>query len=136
MSKTTRKKSKSAKKAKSEAKKILTGYINQIALEQHDQAIMIDHEAVCCTKAEVLARHIWKSALGYTEEIVIVDKETGAVTKKYEVHRPDKVYVTMLYDRMEGRVPTVEVKPTDSKPSVAERVSKEGKNRLNNIAKG
>jgi hypothetical protein len=131
------KKSKSTRKVKAEAKKLLTKFVNQIAIEQYDEAIMVDREAVTVTKAEALARIMWKEALGWVERIDIIDKESGKVLGvKEKLHPPDKTYVTMLYDRMEGRVPTVEVKPTDSKPSVADRVSKEGTKRLNSIAKG
>lgn len=120
---------------KAKARKLLTEFINQIADEIHHDPEIIDEEAVMVTKAEKLARFIWKSALGYTETVNIVNKETGELTRKTVPHPPDKKYVDILYDRMEGRVPTVEIKDTDSRPTVADRVSREGKGRLNKLAK-
>jgi len=126
-----------AKKRKA-ASKLVTKFIREIAAETHDDPLItgkgID-DARMMTKAEALARYMWKAALGYKEEVEIINKETGQVTGVKEViYFPDKTYVTMLYDRLEGRVPTVEVKETDNKPSVADNVSAEGRNRLNNLA--
>ncbi len=124
------------KTSKNAARKLLTKFINEIALEQHDEAIMVDREAVCVTKAEALARLMWKNALGWIERVDIVDKKSGIVLGVKEIyHSPDKIYVTMLYDRMEGKVAPVEPEKADAKVSVAEKVSREGKNRLNSMAK-
>ncbi len=125
-------------KKKRAANKILTQFIREIANEMSDELLVTGphvEDSRIMTKAEALARYMWKAALGYKEEIQIKDKKTGELHVTEKIHAPDKIYVTLLYDRMEGRVPTVEVKDTDTKPSVAERVSKEGVNRLNNLAK-
>ena len=120
------------------ASKLVTEYIRKIAAETHPDPLItgkgID-DAHMITNAEALARYMWKAALGYKEEIEIINKETGQVTGvKKVIYFPDKAYVTLLYDRLEGRVPTVEVKAADDKPSVADRVTQEGKNRLNSLA--
>lgn len=129
-------KSKSTRKAKAEARKLLTKFINQILQEPHGDPVIIDGDAVIVTKAEALARHIVKGALGYVETTDIIDDKTGKkLGRKETVVKPDKTYVAMVYERMEGRVPTVEVKETDSKPSVKDRVSAESKNRLNSLTK-
>ena len=126
-------------KKKRAANKILTQFIREIANEMSDELLVTGpsvEDSRMMTKAEALARYIWKAARGYKEKIEVLDKDTGQVIDiKEKIHFPDKTYVILLYDRMEGRVPTVEVKDTDTKPSVAERVSKEGVNRLNNLAK-
>jgi len=126
-------------KIKIEANKLLTHFIREIANEVHDNPLItgpaIDDSRMI-TKAEALARYIFKAALGYKETVEVIDKKTGRVIGHKEIiHPPDKVYVTMLYDRMEGRVPTVEVKETSKKATAADRVSKLAKDRINSIAK-
>ncbi|MHA2264967.1 MAG: hypothetical protein ACXAEN_21450 [Candidatus Thorarchaeota archaeon] len=125
--------------SKAKASKLVTQFIKQIAEETHEDPLItgpaID-DAHMITKAEALARFMWRAALGYKEEVEIIDSKTGRVTGKKEViHFPDKAYVTLLYDRLEGRVPTVEVDKGKDKPSVTDKVSNEGKNRLNSLAK-
>lgn len=121
------------------ASKLVTEFIRKIAAETHPDPLITGEgidDARMVTNAEALARYMWKAALGYKETVEVLDKNTGQVLGTKEVVCfPDKAYITLLYDRLEGRVPTVEVKETDSKPSVADRVSSEGKNRLNNLAK-
>ena len=121
------------------ASKLVTEYIRKIATETHPDPLItgkgID-DAHMITNAEALARYMWKAALGYTEEVEILDKTTGQVMgTKSVVYFPDKAYVTLLYDRLEGRVPTVEVKAADDKPTAADKVSELSRNRLNNLAK-
>lgn len=127
------------RKKKRAANKILTQFIRDIANEMSDELLVTGphvEDSRIMTKAEALARYMWKAALGYKEEVEVLDKKSGQVLGVKEVvHFPDKTYVTLLYDRMEGKVPTVEIRDTDSKPTVADRVSKEGANRLNNLAK-
>ncbi len=126
-------------KKKRAASKLVTGFIRQIAEELHEDLLItgpgIDDSRMI-TKAEALARFMWRAALGYKEEVEVVDKQSGAVVGVKEViHFPDKAYVILLYDRLEGKVPIVEPEKGDSKASVADKVSREVKSRLNNIAK-
>jgi len=126
-------------KVKIEANKLLTHFIREIANEVHDNPLItgpaIDDSRMI-TKAEALARYIFKAALGYKETVEVIDKKTGRVIGHKEIiHPPDKVYVTMLYDRMEGRVPTVEVKETSKKATASDRVSKLTIGMINSIAK-
>lgn len=56
------------------------------------------------TKAEALARTIWKMALGFEEQIKVTDTKTGKpklVTKK---HKPEMSCINMIFDRLEGKV--------------------------------
>jgi hypothetical protein len=76
------------------------------------------------TKAEALARNLWKLALGYVEVIITED---GAV-KKVE-HQPDAKIAFLLMDRMEGRAPTA-VDDSDDRPSTAKKVSDQGLKRI------
>jgi hypothetical protein len=126
------------KKKKATAKKLLTQFIRQIAEQEHDSPIVtgpdID-DARMVTKAEALAHFIWKAALGFKEEVRIVDKDSGEISIKERVVFPDKHYIDIVLDRMEGKVSPAEPEKASSKASVADRVSKESKNRLNNLAK-
>ena len=129
-------KQKSTRKAKAEAKKLLTGFINQIALEDSDVTKVTGEEIgdiEFISKAEALARYIWKAAQGYKEIIVSVDKKSGERTEHEKINAPDKAYVIMLYDRMEGKATNTEAVADDSKPTVGDRVSEQAKNRLNKL---
>ena len=129
-------KQKSTRKAKAEAKKLLTGFINDIALEDSDITRISGEEigdVEFMSKAEALARYIWKAAQGYREIVVAVDSKTGERTERTVIHAPDKAYVIMLYDRMEGKAANTEAVVDDSKPTVGDRVSEQAKNRLNKL---
>ena len=124
---------------KAKASRLLTQFIREIAEETHIDPLITGEgidDARMITKAEALARYMWNAALGYKQKVEVLDKVTGQVIGDKEViHFPDKTYVTMLYDRLEGRVPTVEIKDEDTKATVADKGSGEGKKRLNNLAK-
>ncbi len=132
-------KQKSTRKARAEAKKLLTSFINDIALEDSDVTRVTGEEigdVEFMSKAEALARYIWKAAQGYKEIVVAVDNKTGERTERTVIHAPDKAYVIMLYDRMEGKATNTEAVVEDGKPTIGDRVSEQAKGRLNSIAKG
>lgn len=110
------------------AGKLLSQFIRQIA-EEETELVKIDGEDKMVTKAEALARLVWKKALGYKE----IKIEKG-VPIEYE-YRSDKGYAAVLFDRMEGRAPT-SLDEGDEKLSVAERVSEQGKKRINKVLDG
>jgi hypothetical protein len=118
------------------AGKLLSKYIREILNEEHDDPLIKarGEEAVMVTKAEAIARHVVKSALGYTEQ---EDVYVGGVKKgvKDVVHKPDKTFICLVWDRMEGRVVPMEIKPGGDKASAADKVSEQGKKRLDQIAK-
>jgi len=124
---------------KAQANRLLTKFIRQIAEEVHEDPLITGEgidDARMITKAEALARYMWNAALGYKQKVEVLDKTTGQVIGDKEViHFPDKTFITLLYDRLEGRVPTVEIKDEDTKATVADKISDQGKNRLNNLAK-
>ncbi|GAG94536.1 unnamed protein product, partial [marine sediment metagenome] len=78
------------------------------------------------TKAEALARLIWKKALGYKETAVI----KGELIDTH--YHPDRQLMGLLFDRMEGRAPST-IGEGDEKITVAERVSEQGKKRINEV---
>jgi len=114
---------------KTKASRLLSRYIREIAAEAtvpvEDAAA--DNGIRMETRAEALARTMWKIAEGYTEE---VGKNKDGTTK-IKVHPPNTGMITLLLDRMEGRVPTIDVKDQKPKASIADRVSEQSKKRMN-----
>ena len=119
------------------AGKLLSKYIKEIASEIHDDPVIKarGEEAVMLTKAEAIARYIWKMALGYQEAIAVFDKVGKKIGEKPEVHRPDKWAIGVIWDRLEGRVGAADLKAGSDKASLVDKVSAQGKKRLDNIAK-
>jgi hypothetical protein len=123
---------------KRKAKRLLTKFIREIADEIYDEPIItgkgID-DAKVVTKAEALARYIWKCALGYKETVDIMDKESGRkLGTKEVINFPDKKFIDIVLERLEGKVPNVVEKMEDQKATVADRVSGKAKDRLNKLA--
>ena len=119
------------------AGKLLSKFIREIASEVHDDPVIRakGEEAVMVTKAEAIARLMWKAALGY-EELVDVYKAGQKIGVKTEVHKPDKTFIGMIWDRMEGRASMMDAKGGSDKAKLADKVSEQGKKRLSQIAKG
>ncbi len=121
---------------KSIAGKLLSKFIREILNETHDDPLIKarGEEAVMVTKAEAIARHVVKSALGYTEEedVFVKGVKTGI---KNIYHKPDKSFIHLVWDRMEGRVGQADAKGGSDKASLAEKVSGLGAKRVNQIAK-
>lgn len=120
---------------KTNAGKLLSKFIREIANEEYDDPIIKakGEEAVMVTKAEAIARHIWSVALGYVEEVDIY-KDGVKTGVKLETHRPDKWAINLIWDRMEGRVGQADAKAGSDKASLADKVSEQGKKRLAQIA--
>ena len=109
------------------AGKLLTSFIREIAEEQTEMVKdPKSGEDRMATKAEALARLIWKKALGYTEQRI----EKGELTDYY--HHSDKYLMGLLFDRIEGKAPATRGEG-DEKITVAERVSEEAKKRIARI---
>lgn len=100
---------------------LLSTHLRKIAQE----ATETDKEGNMITKAEALARLMFKLALGYTE----VDIKAGIET----IHGPDRGMIGSIWDRIEGRAaPTTD--NLAKKRTLPQRVSTENKKRLNDIA--
>lgn len=117
------------KGAKQRAGLILSSLMRSIA-EEVTESITLDGENKMISKAEALVRMTWKHALGFTE---MRRSEEGANMIEV-VHQPDRVYASMLYDRIEGRVAAVEPGKKE-KRTVADKVGEQSKKRINSIAK-
>ncbi len=116
---------------KTKAGMLLSKYIKSIADEETEFIKGEDGDDRMATKAEALARVIWKYALGFDETIVKTKADGGTIEAK-KAHAPNTVYIGMILDRTEGRAPLM-ADGKDGKLKVADRVSAEGKNRINNI---
>jgi len=118
------------------AGKLLSKFIREILTETHDDPLVKarGEDAVMVTKAEAIARHVVKSALGYWEEEDVFTKgvKTGV---KNVYHKPDKSLIHLVWDRMEGRVGQADTKGDSDKASLADKVSGLGAKRVNQIAK-
>lgn len=115
---------------------LLSGFIREIAQEQTEllkKENTGEDEDRMASKAEALARLCWKKALGYDETVTKIDKD-GKYTETVKHHEPDRTYVGLLYDRIEGRASLLTT-DKDNKIPIADRVSQEGKNRINSIIK-
>jgi len=122
---------------KTAAGKLLSKFIREIANEECDDPVIKakGEEAVMVTKAEAIARYIFKLALGYEESEDIFDKSGKKTGIKPVCHRPDKWAIGVIWDRMEGRVGAADLKSGSDKAKLADRVSEQGKKRLGQIAK-
>lgn len=107
------------------AKNLLTKFIRiilqeKIAIEDLDTA-----EKRVVTKAEAVARIICRGALGYTEIT-----ESG----KRIIHQPDKTFIHLIYDRVEGRVGTAD-ETGKRERKIPDRISDVAKARANKYVK-
>jgi hypothetical protein len=112
---------------KARAGQLLSGYLRAIGTEC-DQVILPDTPKGCTpgmpkmvSKAEALARHIWKKALQWTDDDGVA-------------HEPDLNYVRIVLERIEGKVGTVEQEKDPNRETVPEKVSRLGVERLNRMA--
>lgn len=86
--------------ARTKAGQLLSAYLRQIAEEVTETVKDPESgEERLATKAEALARKIWRDALGYTETKVVKNE-------RIEIeHIPSRAAQSMIYDRVEGRAP-------------------------------
>jgi len=122
------KKKKSDHGVRTKAGQLLSQFIKEIALEKTELVKDADGEDQMVTKAEALARMIWQRGLGFTEQKVINGELTDVE------HQPDRVYVGMLWDRMEGRAPLMNPDKKGGR-TIADKVSEQGKKRINAVSK-
>lgn len=108
---------------KTKAGQILSQYIRAIAEEKTE--VLLGEEDRMITKAEALARILWKHALGFEE----TDPDDPIKTIK---HRPSLAHASLVYDRMEGRAPLMTDKKID-RASAADKVTEQGKIRINKV---
>jgi hypothetical protein len=78
------------------------------------------------TRFEQLAKLIWDHALGYIE----IDVKKGTEIR----HTPDKPFIHMIYDRMEGKIPNATDDTSGSKASLADKIRDQSKSRVNSLS--
>lgn len=101
----------------------VTRYLRELATE----AETISDDGTMLTKAEVLARLLWRKALGWTEQRRTKDDVVEII------HQPESWAINLVYDRLEGRVPQ-QLTDESEIPTVAERVGDLAKARMNKLA--
>jgi hypothetical protein len=117
-------KKKSDKGSKVAAGQILSKFLRTIAEEMTEFEKNGEGEEVIVSKAEALARRIWKAALGYSE--TTVEGKGNRVTR---THPPDKVLMGLLYERLEGRAPLAGMGDS-GKQTIPDRVDDQAKFRI------
>lgn len=112
------------------AGQLLSQYLREIANEETE---MVKDpktgEDRMATKAEALARSIWRDALGYKEKVPGKD---GSLIEL--IHLPVRVAQSIVFDRIEGRAPASVAEGAD-KMTAAERVSEQGLKRISEAGK-
>lgn len=102
--------------------------LNKLITKLGNEAYTLSDDGTPLTRFEALAKLVWDMALGYKTKDPKTDVET--------IHFPDKSFITMIYDRMEGKVPlATSVKGDKDRVSAAKKVSEQTKSRLNDLAK-
>ena len=124
-----KKKPETKRGAKTRAGQLLSQFLRSIAEEPTEFIKDDDGNDRMASKAEALARKMWKMALGYTEEKT---SKEGADTVIVE-YKPDKSMMRLLFDRIEGRVPTVD--EAKDPRTTADKVTEQGRKRIADAGK-
>ncbi len=111
---------------KARAGRMLSEFLRRIAQEKTELA-EVDGEDILVTKAEKMARNMFKIANGYTEHDFKKNKDV--------VYKPSAGMIALIFDRMEGRAAPTNLND-DKKRTLPKKVSAENKKRLNDLAKG
>ncbi len=113
---------------KQRAGRLLSEHLRKIAQEETEFVKHPDGDRMV-TKAEALARLMFKLALGWEE---IIYKKGDEKVTKIKIHNPSAGMMALIWDRIEGKsVPLV----GDGKQgrTLPNKVSEESKNRLNRM---
>jgi hypothetical protein len=110
--------------SKARAGRLLSKFIRQIAEETKFVKGEGSDDDRMVSRAESLAREMWRIAEGWTEFVITDDGGTKEVE-----HRPDPKMMTILMDRIEGRCGTVQEDEV-LRPTTSSRVSDQGKKRI------
>jgi len=108
-------------------KKAATVEITRLIRELGNEFHTVDAEGNPLTRIEALALLVWKKALGFTE----IDPKTGTET----VHSPDRTFVSMIYDRLDGKMAPAIADRGKGKATLSDKVAEQSKRRLNQMAK-
>ena len=106
------------------AGRLLSKFIRQVAEETKFVKGEGSDDDRMVSRAELLAREMWRIAEGWTEIVLLGDGTTKDV-----VHPPDPKMMTVLMDRIEGRCGTVQEDEV-TRPTAAAKISEQGKKRI------
>jgi hypothetical protein len=110
---------------------MLSRYLRQIANEKTESDGSLnpgDGRVRMMSKAEALARQIWRLALGWKEDVKV--EKDGKVKMVEKHHPPDPKFVDIVLDRIEGKV-AAQGEDKVKKQPLSERVSDLAKRKLN-----
>lgn len=110
--------------AKAPTGAVLSKYLRMLALEIET----LDAEGDPITKAEALAKLVWKHALGFEEPLNPDKPDEGK-----RINPPAVWAIDILYNRIEGKIPVAVVE--EQGRSLTEKVSDLGKAKINSLAK-
>lgn len=118
-----------AKDERPDVKQIFTDFLRQMADEKTEFVELPGEdggkgELGIRTKAEALARYVWKCALGWKEL-----KDNGEEV----IHEPDKGAINLLFDRLEGKIVAIPMAGKKG-PTIADKVNAAATRALNKIA--
>lgn len=116
---------------KARAGRMLSEFLRRVAQEKTE---LTDgtalEDGVLITKAEAMARNMFKIALGYDE--VIANQAGVLITKKI---KPSAGMMALIFDRIEGRAAPTNLND-DKKRTLPKKVSAENKKRINSFSPG
>jgi hypothetical protein len=104
--------------------KELTRHLRDLAAEAEGLAENGD----VLTKAQALARLLWRKALGYED---MQPNREGVLVKT--IHMPESWAIQLIYERIEGKAGPTTVEEA-GKITATERVSELARNRINSLA--
>ena len=107
-------------------KRAATVEITRLIRERGNEFHTVDDEGNPLTRLQALALLVWKKALGWTE----VDPKTGTEI----VHSPDRGFITMIYDRLDGKMAPAVADTGKKKATLSDRVGEQSKRRLNQMS--
>lgn len=107
-------------------KRAATVEITRLIRERGNEFHTVDDEGNPLTRLQALALLIWKKALGWTE----TDPKTGTEI----IHNPDRGFITMVYDRLDGKMAPAVADNGKKKATLSDRVGEQSKRRLNQMA--
>lgn len=99
-------------------------YISKYLKELAEQARLVGGSGPKETRAQTLAKILWKKALGYTETL-----DDG----KEKKHPPSQWAIACILERLEGRVGSID-DGKDLGQTIVDRIHELTKNRLNELA--
>lgn len=106
-------------------KRAATVEITRLIREHGNEFHTVDDEGKPLTRLEYLALLIWQKAIGYTE----LNGKTGEEI----VHAPDRGFITMIYDRLDGKMAPAVADVGNKKATLSDKVAEQSKRRLNQM---